>query len=59
MTLRNVTYVRVRDMTTEQRKEYDIQETEGLVAIETHNTEYKRKAVKLENGLSNYILNGE
>ncbi|MBT6518950.1 hypothetical protein HOK51_03820 [Candidatus Woesearchaeota archaeon] len=59
MTLRNSNLVRAKDLTQEQKKELNIEATEGLVAIETHNSEYERKAVVLKHGLVRYVLEGE
>ncbi len=58
MTLRNVNYVRVKNLTPEQKIEMGIKVQGGIVAIETHNEEYKQKIKVLSKGLVNYILNG-
>jgi len=60
MALRNVSYIRVKDMTTEQKKELSIDENAktGLVAIETRNAIYHTVAVPIKKGMVNYILNG-
>ena len=59
MALRNVKYVRVQDMTQKQREDLKIIDTKGLVAIETHNTEYKEVPVIIKKGIVNYIVNGD
>lgn len=59
MTLRNVNYVLAEKMTQQQRDDLKIREKEGLVAIETHNPEFRQTAVVLKKGLSHYILHGE
>lgn len=61
MALKNVTYVRAKDMTKEQKQELQIEESinGGLIAIESHNPEYRRKAVVIKKGLVNYVLNGD
>ena len=50
--------VRIQDMTLEQKKELGVVAEKGLVAIETHNSEYTTKAVTITNGIVNYILTG-
>lgn len=61
MGLRNVTYVRVKDMTDEQKKELGIDASVkiGLVARETHNSNYNTKMVLIKKGIVDYILNGQ
>lgn len=61
MTLRNVRYVRVQDLTLDQKKELNIDETltSGIAAIETHNSEHCIKAVIIKRGIIDYILNGD
>lgn len=59
MTLRNVNYVRAQDLTNTQKEELGIELGEGLVAIETHNEQYKKKPVVVSKGIVNYILNGD
>lgn len=61
MTLKNVTYVRMKDLTKEQKEELglDVAIKNGIVAIESHNPEYKKKAKILKKGMVNYILNGD
>jgi len=58
MVLRNVTYVRAQDMTPAQRDELGIRTDVGLVAIETHNTVYSQRAVRVTRGILNYIMQG-
>jgi len=59
MTLKNVSYVKAQKMTKEQRIELKIEVGSGLVAIETHNEDYQKKAVPVKKGrLVNYVLNG-
>lgn len=59
MTLRNVNYVRVKNLSNEQKAEMNIKVEGGLVAIETHNEEYNQKIKVLKKGIVNYILNGD
>ena len=60
MVLRNSMLVRARDMDKEQKEEMGIdKDAEGLIAMESHNEKYERKAVLLKKGLVHYILNGE
>ncbi len=61
MTLKNVTYIRVKDLSEEQKKELgvDLSVKSGLIARETHNSTYNTKAVLIRKGLVNYILKGE
>ncbi|HIG93715.1 TPA: hypothetical protein HA242_04585 [Candidatus Woesearchaeota archaeon] len=58
MGLKSVQMVRIQDMTLEQKKELGVVAEKGLVAIETHNSEYTTKAVTITNGIVNYILTG-
>lgn len=59
--LKNVNLVKIQDMDKEQRISLGLSPdlTKGLIAIETHNSEYNIKAVPIQKGIVNYILNGE
>ena len=59
MTLKRTRLVKVENMTSEQRSELDITAINGLVAIETHNSDYNTKARVLKTGIADYIMNGE
>ena len=60
MVIRNVTLVRAENMEKSQREELGIGVTEGLVAIETHNTEYKQVARVIGKGeVMDYIWGDE
>lgn len=60
MTVRNVRYVRLSELTPEQKKELKIEESmpDGIVAIEAHNSNYEIKGVLIKRGIVDYILNG-
>lgn len=51
MTLRNVNWGRAENMTPEERRELGINVDKGLVAIETHNSEYRQKGVVVDSVL--------
>lgn len=56
MVIRNVSYAHSKRMTPSQKKELEIPAGyNGIVAVETHNPEYKRKAVLLKKGIIAYI----
>ena len=61
MTLKNVNYIRVKDLSEDQKKELgiDVSKKMGLVAREPHNPNYNTKEVLLKKGLVNYVLKGE
>ena len=56
MVLKNVSYIKIEEMDTEQRKELSITQENGLVAIETHNSDYTTKAVVIGDSIIDYIL---
>ena len=58
MTLQNTTIIRAQDMTSEQREERGIEVEEGLIAVETHNSNYETKIKVLRKGIIEYIIDG-
>lgn len=60
MAIKNVNYVKAKDLTKEQKAELGLDENlnMGIVAIESHNSVYMQKGVVIKRGISNYILNG-
>jgi len=61
MVLRNVTYVNAKDLTNTQKEVLGLAENvnKGIIAVETHNSNYTRKGVLIKKGIVNYILRGE
>ena len=56
MAIRNIKIVRAEDMSDKDRKDLDISANNGLVAIETHNSSYQKKAVAIgEGGILDYL----
>jgi hypothetical protein len=58
MTLRNVRYVRVKDLEKSQKSDLGIEGDSGMVAIETHNPVFRQEATVVRAGIVDYILQG-
>jgi len=60
MSLKNVTYVKARNLTEEQKTKLKLPKglTNETIAIETHNPTHNLNAVVIKKGMVNYILNG-
>jgi hypothetical protein len=60
MTLINVNYINVKDLSKEQKKDLDLDVTlkKGIVAVESYSNPYRKKARIIKRGMVNYILNG-
>lgn len=55
MTIRNVNWARAEDISAEDRVSLGITAEEGLVAIETHNSDYEQKGTAVGSGVLEYI----